>query len=298
MSSEKLEALRRDLAPYEFDIAIDFRKHTETRSLLRYAGAKQTVGFDYQNQFPWMDISVQWEGDAAFVPKRQHISDDLINLVDAVVAAGEEERSVARRADDWSHRQFPLVARLNRDGIYARPVVCVHPAAGNAFKQWPPAHFASLINLLVEFENVNVALIGGPDEMEITQEIIGLIKAPERVISLTGKLKLEELPYFVESCALFVGNDSGPKHLAAALGVPTIGIHSGIIDPIEWGPLGEMALAIKRDVTCSPCYLAKREDCHRGVACLDGLAPADVISACRRLLGAKHGIRINLNTKL
>lgn len=293
LGDEKLEALRRKLLPYDFDIAIDFRKHTETRMLLRYTGAKQTVGFDYQNQFPWLDICVQWEGDAAFVAKHQHISDDLISLVDAVTAAGEHERSVKKRSDDWSHRQVSLVARLNKDGIYARPVVCVHPAAGNDFKQWPPAHFASLINLLVAVENVNVALIGGPDEMEITEEIIELFKTPSRVISLTGKLTLEELPYFIESCALFIGNDSGPKHLAAALGVPTIGIHSGIIDPIEWGPLGKVALAIKRDVTCSPCYLAKREDCHRGVACLEGLTPADLLSTCRRLLGAKHGITIN-----
>jgi O-antigen biosynthesis protein len=289
---EKLEALHRELLPYEFDIAIDLRKHTETRLLLRYSGAKHMAGFDYQNQFPWLDIAIQWEGDAAFVAKRQHISDDLINLVDAVVAASEQERGLTKRPDDWSRRQVPLVARLNGEGIYARPVVCVHPASGNAFRQWPPAHFASLINLLVEFEDVNVAVIGGPDEIEIANQIIALIKRPERVNSFAGKLKLEELPYFIESCALFVGNDSGPKHLAAALGVPTIGIHSGVIDPNEWGPLGEIALAIKRDVSCSPCYLAKREDCHREVACLNGLAPADVLSACRRLLGAKHGIRI------
>lgn len=292
IGSKKLEALRRELLVYEFDIAIDLRKHTETRTLLRNSGAKLTAGFDYQNQFPWLDIAIQWEGDAAFVAKRQHISDDLINIVDAVVAGGEPERSLTKRPDDWSRRQVPVVARLNREGIYARRVVCVHPTAGNAFKQWPAEHFASLINLLVEFEDVNAALVGGPDEVEIADQIIGLIKKPERVVSFAGKLKLDELPYFIESCALFVGNDSGPKHLAATLGVPTIGIHSGVIDPIEWGPLGEMALAIKRDVTCSPCYLAKREDCHRGVACLEGLAPAEVMSVCRRLLGAKHGISI------
>jgi ADP-heptose:LPS heptosyltransferase/GT2 family glycosyltransferase len=293
MAEEKLEALRRELLAYEFDIAIDLRKHTETRMLLRYTGAKLTAGFDYQNQFPWLDIATQWEGDAAFVAKRQHISDDLINIVDAIVAAGEPERSLTKRPDDWSRRQVAVVARLNGEGIYARPVVCVHPTSGNVFKQWPPEHFASLVNLLVEFEDVNAVLIGGPDEVEIANQILGRIKRPERVISLAGKLKLDELPFFIESCALFVGNDSGPKHLAATLGVPTIGIHSGVIDPIEWGPLGEIALAIKRDVSCSPCYLAKREDCHRDVACLKGLAPADVLSACRRLLGAKHGISIN-----
>ena len=144
----------------------------------------------------------------------------------------------------------------------------------------------------MEFEDVKAALIGGPDEVAIADEIMARIKRPERAVSLAGKLKLDELPLFIESCALFVGNDSGPKHIAATLGVPTIGIHSGVIDTTEWGPLGDLALAIKRDVTCSPCYLAKREDCHRELACLQGLSPADVLSACRRLLGARHGTRV------
>jgi ADP-heptose:LPS heptosyltransferase/GT2 family glycosyltransferase len=290
---EQLEALRQQLLGYQFDVAIDLRKHTDTRKLLRYAGAKHTAGFDYQNQFPWLDIAMQWEGDPTFVAKRQHISDDLINLVDAVIAAGEHDHGVVKRADDWLRQQVPLIARLNAEGIYSRPVICVHPAAGNEFKQWPPAHFAALINSLIEIEDVNVAVIGGSDEAELAEQVIALTRRRERVVSFAGKLKLDELPYFLESCALFVGNDSGPKHMAAALGVPTLGVHSGVIDAKEWGPVGEIALAIKSDVTCSPCYLAKREDCHRDVACLQGLAPADVLAACRRLLAAKHGLRIN-----
>jgi ADP-heptose:LPS heptosyltransferase len=261
--------------------------------LLRFSGAKCVAGFDHQNQFPWLDVAIQWEGDPRFVAKRQHVSDDLINLVDAVDAAGDQERGLTRRPDDWSMRQVPLVARLSGAGMYARPLVCIHPASGTEMRQWPPAHFASLINMLVRDEDVNIAIIGGPDELEIANQVIARIKNPDRVTSLVGKLKLQELPHFIESCALFVGNNSGPKHIAAALGVPTIGIHSGVVDPNEWGPLGETALAIKRDVSCAPCYLAKREDCHRELACLAGLAPADVLSACRRLLGAKHGIRMN-----
>ena len=75
------------------------------------------------------------------------------------------------------------------------------------------------------------------------------------------------------ACALYVGNNSGPKHIAAALGVPTIGIHSGVVDAIEWGPIGKRAVAVRRNMTCSPCYIARLEDCPRSFACMRGLEP-------------------------
>lgn len=292
VGADELEALQRELAQFDFDLAVDLRKHPDSRKLLQYSGAKLTAGFDSGNKFPWLDIVAQWEGDTKLVPKRQHVSDDLINLVDAIAAAGEHQRGVLKKSDDWSSRQIPIVTRLSRDGMYSRPIVCVHPASGTEMRQWPPTHFATLINMLIEQENVNVAIIGGPDELEIANEVLGRIKVLDRVTSLVGKLKLNDLPYFIESCALFVGNNSGPKHISAALGVPTLGIHSGVVDPNEWGPLGEIALAVKRDVSCAPCYSAKREDCHRDLICLSGLLPAHVFSACRRLLRAKHGVSI------
>ena len=94
----------------------------------------------------------------------------------------------------------------------------------------------------------------------------------------------EALPDLLQACDLFVGNNSGPHHIAAALGVPTVGVHSGVVDAIEWGPLGPFAIAIRRDMNCMPCYLDKVVDCHRGLACLRGLSPGDVYRACRPLL--------------
>jgi O-antigen biosynthesis protein len=291
LTSEALEALRRELESRDFDLAVDLRKHPETRTLLQLSGARLSAGYDHQNQFPWLDIALEWEGDPVFVTKRQHISGDLVNLVDAVAAAGAEPERIVRR--DWPKRQIPLVAQLNRQGLCSRPVVCVHPAAGSELRQWPPAHFAALINLLVEEEGVNAAIVGGPDEAELGDEVMARIRFPDRVVSLVGQLKLDELALFMESCALFVGNNSGPKHIAAALGVPTIGIHSGIVDAKEWGPSGEIAIAIRREMSCGPCYLARRQDCHRDVACLTGMLPDAVFATCQRLLAIRRSSEIS-----
>jgi hypothetical protein len=93
------------------------------------------------------------------------------------------------------------------------------------------------------------------------------------------------MPRLLAACTLFIGCDSGPKHIAAASGVPTIGIHSGIVDPAEWGPMGERAVALYRDMSCAPCFLAKPEHCPRGLACVEMLDPTLVWQMARRLLG-------------
>ena len=102
--------------------------------------------------------------------------------------------------------------------------------------------------------------------------------------SLVGEVPLADLPELLATAALFVGNDSGPKHLAAGLGIPTIGIHSGTVDAREWGPAGPYAVAMQRRMLRSPCYLSDAGQCVRGVTCLTELRPNEVYEVCRRLL--------------
>ncbi len=283
---EALNGLRRRLAPYRFDLAIDLRKHPETRHLLRASGARFLAGFDYASQFPWLDVALEWEGDRGLQPKRHHISDHLCHLVGAIATAASPDRggipaaALAELAAGW-----PLPDALK--ALFARPVVCIHPGAGNEMKQWPAAHFATLIDLLVQ-EALHVVLIGGPAEAEITAKIAASVQDPTAVRSVVGELDLHVLPGLLAHCVLFVGNDSGPKHIAAAVGIPTIGIHSGTVDPAEWGPMGEQAVAISRRMTCSPCYLNRPGDCVRELACIRQIEPGAVFSLCRwYLAGAR-----------
>jgi len=120
--------------------------------------------------------------------------------------------------------------------------------------------------MLVERSGLNVALIGSPDEEDLAREVMAAIRARQGVVSLAGKIPLADLPRLLASAALYVGNNSGPKHIAAAIGIPTIGIHSGVVDATEWGPLGPAAVAIRRDMSCSPCYIATLAQCFRHYA--------------------------------
>jgi len=275
--------LRKRLAPYRFDLAIDLRKNWETRPVLQCTGARYLAGFDVKGRFPWLDVAVEWAEDVALLRKRQHTADDLVNLVDAVAAASEPDRSViATLQAPITDQALPWVPRARH--IFRKRVVCVHPSAGNVMKQWPPEYFAALINQLIETEHVHVILVGGPDELGIGSRIIELVDSSRSIWSLIGRVALDDLPALIARCSLFVGNDSGPKHVAAGLGIPTVGIHSGVVDSREWGPKGTNAVAIQRAMNCAPCYHSKLEDCRRGLACLNGIWPGDVAHVCRRLL--------------
>jgi lipopolysaccharide heptosyltransferase II len=279
-----LEKLEAELAPQKFDLAIDLRKHPDTRHLLRYTGAKILAGFEGDHAFPWLDIARPFEGDARFVAKRTNVADDLVSLVDQVARAGEMPRENIRRDANFERVKKKIMRRFSKEKLFARPVICVHPAAGTEFRQWPPAYFAALIDELIKTCDVNIAVIGSETDADVFAQMNSHITHRDNVVSLKGKLKLAELPYFLASCVLFVGNNSGPQHVAASVNIPTLGIHSGVVDAKEWGPLGEKAVAIQRNVACSPCYLTKLEDCHHGLACLNQLSPGTVASACKRLL--------------
>ena len=282
IGQEEYQALRDRLTPYRFDIAVDLRKHLDTRDVLRHTPARFLAGYDYMGQFPFLDISLEWEGDRHLQRKRSHVTDDLINLVEAIGTACTADRT--RLAPVASAAAPPAFLPDDARALFDRPVVAVHPGVGNVMRQWPAEHFASLIDLLVERSAVNAVLIGGAEEAELADEVLGRVVNRDAVASVVGKTPLRQLPDLLRACAAYVGNNSGPKHIAAALGVPTIGIHSGVVDAIEWGPIGDRAVAVRRNMTCSPCYLARLEDCPRGFACMRGLEPNAVQAIAEVLL--------------
>ena len=170
-----------------------------------------------------------------------------------------------------------------------KPVVCVHPAAGNPLRMWPPEHFAELIDLILLEYDVTPVLIGGEADRKPIDSVLAALRSPDAVQSLVGRIPLRSLPLFLSQCALMIGNNSGPQHLAAGLGVPTVGIYSGVVDAREWAPLGPTAVAVRRDMSCSPCYFALLQQCPRDVACLKELKPGDVLEACRKMLLFRAG---------
>lgn len=113
------------------------------------------------------------------------------------------------------------------------PLVVLHPGSGGRYKCWPPPHFAKLIHRLHQCGN-QVALLYGPAEEALILELKNQIPPSCATLHPPG---LPELAGLLEGADLFIGNDSGPTHIAAALGTPTIALF-GPTNPRIWGPRG------------------------------------------------------------
>lgn len=280
LSKSDLVALSKRLAPYQFDWAIDLRKSPDTRPIVLCSGAPWLAGFDHDGQFPWLDVALEWEGDRRMHRKHCHVADDLIALVDTVAAACEENGPVPFATNKLADTAIPGLPAA----LLSKPVICVHPGAGTPMRQWPPEYFATLIGLLLDEHDVHVALVGSAADAPLAEAILANVRYQAAVYVLAGTLPLADLPRFLAGCVLFIGNNSGPQHMAAELGIATVAVHSGVVDPKEWGPRGPRAVALRRNMSCSPCYLEQATDCPRDLECLIDLAPARVAQTCSLFL--------------
>ena len=172
-------------------------------------------------------------------------------------------------------------AVLQEAGVdLSRPVCGMSPGSQWLTKRWPADYYGALAAKLGD-DGVQVVLADSRDEMEMTAAVQKL--AP-LAIDLGGRLGLGELGGFIQHCALFVANDSGPMHLARALGVPTLALF-GSTDPALFDFTGHAAMFL--GLECSPCSLYGRRRCPLGhFRCMRELDVERVYAAAKRLLGA------------
>ena len=160
-----------------------------------------------------------------------------------------------------------------------RPLVVLHPAARWPTKLWEIDRWRAVAAGLGA-AGAGVAVTGGPADAPMASAICdGLETAPR---SLAGRLSLKQLAAVLQSADLMVTVDSGPMHIAGALGTPVVALF-GATDPARTGPVGP-ARVLRRDLPCSPC-LARRCRIAETRRCMRDLHAAEVLDAARRLLG-------------
>ncbi len=278
VSQDEHAALTATLKSQEFDLAIDLRIGDESRPLLLLSDATWCAGFDRDGTFPWLDIVATSEPDTQLRTHRTHHVHELLDFVDKVIACFASDTALAT-LDTVADDQAPGL----REGQIR---IAIHPSTGNPNRQWPTTHFCDLIDLLLLNPLSKVFLIGSDDEMILARKIMASVSDPTRLVCMVGSTDLGQLGVFLLGCDLFIGNNSGPQHLAASCGVPTIGIHSGVVDARQWGAIGPAAIAVQRRMVCSPCYIAARAECPRDMECLTGITPEAIFALAQTMLPA------------
>ena len=139
-----------------------------------------------------------------------------------------------------------------------RPIVCLHPGARWWFKSWPPERFAALADRIQQETSAQALFLGSPLDRSVVDRIgVGMRTTHHNV---AGQTDLQQLAAVLEQAILMITNDNGPMHIAAAVGVPVIGLF-GPSDPRIWGPWGEGHSTFYKGLDCRACF---HPDCFRG----------------------------------
>ncbi|MFN8003223.1 MAG: glycosyltransferase family 9 protein [Acidobacteriota bacterium] len=162
-----------------------------------------------------------------------------------------------------------------------QPLVALNTAATNSrAKCWPEDRFAALADELITHENARVVLIGAESERANAERVVQQMKT-DGALNLAGRTSMAELLGLLESCALLVTNDTGPAHVAAALGRPTLTLF-GPTNEFETAPAGPYAELMRADgIECARCM---HRECPIDHRCMTRLTVAEVFSRARSLL--------------
>lgn len=250
----------------QFDLVIDLQGLFRSGFLTAATGARTRVGFATAREFAALAYNL-----------RVSCPHDVRHAVDRNL------RVAAALGLDIGDPQFPLGLRLHEttaaQGMlnYAagEPIdrfTAIIPGARWTTKQWSPLRFAELIDRLHAAGHPPCVLLGSPDERGVAAQIVD--RCQTRVIDLVGKSNLRELAALLDLSQQVICNDSGPMHIAAALGKPTIALF-GPTDPRRCGPYSPTAQVVQTPIPCSPCYL--RSCTHH--SCMQRLSVEAVLTA-------------------
>jgi lipopolysaccharide heptosyltransferase II len=185
-----------------------------------------------------------------------------------------------------------LIAETIGDQASTKKLVAVFPGGGSnpgmqlTAKRWPLDHYRELVEQLVTVANVCVLLIGGSDDAELNARLIeGLSNGRADVFNLAGKTSFGESAALIQACTLFIGNDSSPMHLAAAVGTPVIAIF-GPTSPQEYGPYpldDPQHVSIWHNPKGRPCFfLGKMQPCE-DCTCMQTVTVDEVWQAVQQI---------------
>ncbi|HEU5393805.1 MAG TPA: glycosyltransferase family 9 protein, partial [Candidatus Methylomirabilis sp.] len=274
--ADQLRLLRR-LRGRRFDLALDLTDGDRAAFLTWASGARLRVGFNREGRLRGR----AYHRVVPLLPGRRHaVEADL----EALRALGLPVRPVAPSLSvppeaEAAAEDLLVRRRVSRD----RDLVLLHPGARWWFKAWPVERFAALADRIEEELEARVLIAGGAEDATTAEAIRWGMQRP--AISVAGETSVLELAAVLKRCRLFVTNDNGPMHIAAAVGTPVVALF-GPTDPAEWGPWGDGHVVLYKGVDCRECW--RRSACWRGEDnCLRQIPVEEAMNAVRRAWNGK-----------
>jgi len=282
-----------EMREHRFDAALLFQNAFEAAVLARLAGIPVRAGYDRDGRGWLLSHKVPVDPRVAQLHQTYYYLDLLEQLLGCTrTAEGLEPKPtsqfVAEIMPDTTlavsqERKDAARSRLKAQGVdFNRTVVGVNPGAfyGSA-KRWLSERYATVLDRLIDERQASVVIFGSSNEVAIAEAIQSGMRS--RPVILSGRTELSELIAMIGCCDLFLTNDSGPMHLAAALRVPTLAIF-GSTDEIATGPMSPATVVLNKRVECSPCLLRECPIDHR---CMTRITVEEVAQQAFRVIDAK-----------
>ena len=248
-----------------FTLAIDLQRKFRTGLLMAFSGAPERIG---KGRF--CTVRVQEQGN-------KHATTHYFDVLHAAGIPAEDQRLELFLSES---ERFAAAQRFDTAGVSDEQLkIGFFPGAGWKLREWMPERFAEIGDRLVQHFNANVLIFGGQKEAALVQTVANLMDA--EAITFAGNLQIRQLTACIEKCDLFLTNDTGPMHIAAAVGTPTVSLF-GPGNHIRFQPIGTQHQTIRHDVPCSPCKQFTNK-CKDNI-CMKGIAVDEVWQSISRAL--------------
>jgi predicted lipopolysaccharide heptosyltransferase III len=254
----------------KYDLVIDLFGNPRSALVAGCSGARYRVGFRFGWRAHCYNLVVE--------PRGGLVHNTQFNL-DALAAIGivPEERQPVFPVDEASE-QFASSFFADQ-ALAGEFVVALNGSGGWPTKRWPESSFAALADRIASASAVKVLIVWGPGEREGAERMAGAMQSPALVAPATT---LKQLGAILRRCAVLVTNDSGPMHIAAALGTPTVAIF-GPTNPHLQGPVGDRHAVVQNErLVCLGCNYTS---CPIGNPCMNELTVEEVFRAYWALVG-------------
>lgn len=263
-----------------FDLAINFTEGDRGAFLSLASGAHYKIGVLRKDSSLWWKKLV-FHKLIDLNEVNGHVIEKLLEIPRCMGIEIQDKRLEIFYANEDAAQINQLLAKA---GVTKEDIlVHIHPTSHWLFKCWRDEGMAEVIDALQERNGLRVVLTGGPDQRELQKvsRIVNLCRL--RPINLAGQLTLKQMAALSHRCQLFIGVDTAPMHIAAAVGIPVVALFGPSSDK-SWGPWGEGHIIIKKDMPCRPCG---KDGCRgsKKSQCLEEITVGEVLEGAWSILG-------------
>ncbi|HKY22373.1 MAG TPA: glycosyltransferase family 9 protein [Vicinamibacterales bacterium] len=281
-----------------YDLAINLEPDIRSNLLLALSGAARTTGFVSGGGGDVLSEAVEPDPGA-------HVAANAMTLVARAFGStglkpcATDNPSASRAGLTFqdppcpTHLTIPEEARRRAAELIGptplgRTVIGIQPAAGRQIKEWDPVRFAEVGSALARERGATIVLIGSASDRRALDAVRAAWPADVARVDLPEKTDLVVLAAVLERLTLFITGDTGPMHMAAAVGTPVLAIFGPSL-PTRYAPLSAKSRMVRIDIHCSPCNLMRKppERCVGHVPdCLAGIESAQVLKVAHEMLDA------------